>query len=204
MLQKYAPLIVCLAVILDGFRPASAQVGTQRGATLGGLAGAAVGGLIGDNNDKAGAGAAIGGLVGAVAGGVLGNASDKNAERRHQQYLYLQQQQRIAQVQSAVSLDNVVAMAHHGLSDTVIINQIRQRGFAETLRVADIIALHEQGVSEGVIAALQSAPGPNVAARPVVAPEPTIIYEHHVLPHYPPPRCYRRARVYHPPLIHFH
>jgi len=203
---------VIAAIVLGARVPASAQVATQRGATFGGLAGAVAGGLIGDNNGKAGAGAAIGGLVGAVAGGVLGNAADKEAELRRQQYYYHQQQQQIARAQSAVTLDDVVSMSHNGLSEMVIINQVQQRGFAQRLQVPDIIALHKQGVSESVITALQSAPNPNQLAtqRPVIvnpsviAPDATVVYEHHVLPHYAPPRCYYRARVYRARGIHFH
>ena len=188
---------------------ASAQVGKQRGATLGGLAGAVAGGLIGDNNGEAGAGAAIGGIVGAIAGGVMGDAADKENAIRQQQYYYDQQRQ-IAQVQSSVTMNDVVTMSRSGLSDQLIINQVQQRGFAQELRVPDIIALHQQGVSEPVISMLQSAPSvPQTVARPVtvrqapivhehiVAPAPVIVREHHVLPHYAPPRHYYRARTYH-------
>ena len=187
----------------------SAQVGKQRGATLGGLAGAVAGGLIGDNNGEAGAGAAIGGLVGAVAGGVLGDAADKENAIRSQQFYYQQQQQELARVQSAVTMQDVVSMTRSGLSDQLILNQVRQRGFAHQLHVSDIIALHQQGVSEPVISALQTAPqGGQTVARPVVvqpAPvvyeevsPPVIVREHHVWPHYAPPHHYYRARHYRP------
>ena len=71
--------ILGLALAATAFIPsaAKAQVQTQRGAAVGGLAGAVMGGLIGDKNNEAGAGAAIGGVVGAVTGGLLGNAADK-------------------------------------------------------------------------------------------------------------------------------
>tara|TARA_R110002049_G_scaffold2750_4_gene22015 strand:- start:208825 stop:209499 length:675 start_codon:yes stop_codon:yes gene_type:complete len=194
---------------------ASAQVGKQRGATLGGLAGAVAGGLIGDNNGEAGAGAVIGGLVGAVTGGVLGDAADKENAIRNQQYYYQQQQQQIAQVQSAVTINDVVNMSRSGLSDQVILNQVHQRGFAQQLRVPDIIGLHQQGVSESVISALQSAPAAGqTVARPIVTPvQPPVVYEHvttpiivrehHVVPHYAPPHHYYRSR-HHRPSSSFH
>jgi hypothetical protein len=186
---------------------ANAQVQTQRGATLGGLAGALAGGLIGDNNNEAGAGAAIGGVVGAVAGGFLGNAADKQAaiDHQYQRYQHQQlQQQQFARTQSAVSVSDVVTMSRSGLGDQVIINQLNQRGVKQTLQVPDIIALHEQGVSETVITAMQQAstPAQRVARasqtpQRIVAPAPVIVEEHHVLPHYAPPRYYHRRPTNH-------
>ncbi|MEL6104736.1 MAG: glycine zipper domain-containing protein [Planctomycetota bacterium] len=197
---------------------ASAQTGRQRGATWGGLAGAIAGGIIGDNSDEAGAGAAIGGVVGAVAGGILGDAADKErviAQQRHayyraQQQRYAQQQQTIVR-QSAVTMQDVVNMTRSGLSDQVILNQVRQRGYLGTLSVSDIISLHQQGVSESVITSLQTIPrrgqqvtvGRPVPQAPIARPQtviehhysprPPVIVEQHVLPSYPVPR-YRSSR----------
>lgn len=186
---------------------ASAQTGQQRGATLGGLAGAVAGGIIGDNNNEAGAGAAIGGVIGAVAGGILGNAEDKERAAATQQYYYQQQQlqaQQAAQTMTAVSITDVISMSRSGLSDPVIINQINQRGVQTQLQVADIITLHQQGVREHVITAMQSAPvGRQTVARvapaPVVVQQPTVIRETHVLPAYPVRRYYYPA-----PRRHYH
>ncbi|MEM6471656.1 MAG: glycine zipper domain-containing protein [Planctomycetota bacterium] len=188
------------------------QTNQQRGATLGGIAGAIAGGLIGDHNDEAGAGAAIGGVVGAVAGGVLGNAADKDAILRQQRAAYYEsqrqqyaQQQRVATLQAAVTLQDVIQMSRSGLSDQVIINQVRQRGFVGQLAVSDIIALHQQGVREPVITALQSAgaaPQPSAGSISIARPpqpvveqyrQPPVVIEQHVLPSYPPP-YYRPAR----------
>jgi uncharacterized protein YcfJ len=193
------------------------QSDTQRGVAVGGLTGAIAGGLIGDNNGEAGAGAAIGGVIGAVTGGLLGSASDKEAEYRRQQSINQQYQQQLAYRQAAVSTGDVVSMTRSGLSETVIINQINQRGVQAKLQVPDIIALHEQGVSEQVITAMQGAPtGPTrVASRtnvyasgpplrvvptPIVT-RPVIVQEHYVLPHYAPRRSYYYRR---PPHHHHH
>ncbi|WP_182866966.1 glycine zipper domain-containing protein [Rhodopirellula sp. JC639] len=209
--------LVLVAICTPG--ETRAQVNQQRGATFGGLAGAIAGGLIGDHNDEAGAGAAIGGVVGAVAGGILGNAADKEAAMEQQRAAYYQsqrqqyaaQQQAVAQ-QSAVTLQDVISMSRNGLSDQVILNQVRQRGYLGKLAVGDIIALHQQGVSENVITALQSA-GPPQASAPVATatPAPTIveqriyrpapiIIEKHTLPYYPPPH-YRHGRR---PMFHYY
>ncbi|TWU05604.1 glycine zipper domain-containing protein [Stieleria varia] len=196
---------------------AKAQNNTQRGATFGGLAGAVAGGLIGDHNDKAGAGAGIGAVVGAVAGGLLGNAADKDAQLARQQQYYqqqqhmaYQQQQQAVQMQSAVTLQDVISMSRSGLSDQVITNQIRQRGYIGTIAVSDIIALHQQGVSENVITSIQTiANNPQIVARPpqyspqthviqreIVQPAPVIIHEpiivhERVYPSYPRPSYHR-------------
>jgi outer membrane lipoprotein SlyB len=180
---------------------ASAQ-NTQRGAVLGGLGGAVVGGLIGDHNDKAGAGAAIGGAIGAVSGAVLGNARDKeiNAQRQQQQYyhqqrIYAQQQQQYVQVQSAVSINDVVTMCRSGLSDAVVINQIQTRGVQQQLQVPDIISMHQQGVSDLVISTMQSARVGGapviVQSSPVVVQQtPVVVQERVIVPAYQPPAVY--------------
>lgn len=147
---------------------AEAQNNTQRGATLGGITGAIAGAIIGDNNGEAGAGAAIGGALGVVAGGMLGNASDKDVAYRNHQYARQQQyqaQQRMAATTyvpqaatGAVSFSDVIAMSRSGVSPNVILNQISTRGVQRQPTVSDIISLHEQGVSEMVISAMQQAP----------------------------------------------
>ena len=196
--------VTVIALIVPSVNEAGAQTGTQRGATLGGLAGAVTGGIIGDHNDEAGAGAAIGGALGAVAGGLLGNAADRDAAAARQRYYHRQQQrtqQRSVPRQGCVSLADVASMSRSGLSDAVIINQIQQRGTARTLEVADIITLHQQGVSETVITAMQQAPvGPVARSAPparepthVVTPAPVIIHERPVVPYYHP-RFYRHRR----------
>ncbi|MCD0462859.1 glycine zipper domain-containing protein [Roseiconus lacunae] len=201
---------ICLASLPSAF----GQANQQRGVALGGIAGAIAGGIIGDHNDEAGAGAAIGGVVGAVAGGILGNASDKEADlaRQRAAYYHAHQQQAAAQqqaivMQSAVTLQDVISMSRSGLSDQVIINQVRQRGFVGKVAVNDIIALHQQGVSENVITQLQAAgsnPAPVQLAQP--APQTPVVIERHytrpapviieerVLRHYPRPHYYHHPR----------
>lgn len=183
---------------------AHGQHQTQRGATLGGLAGAVAGGLIGENNGKAGRGAVIGGALGAVTGGLLGNAADKDAElarrqayQHHWQQEQWRAQQQASQALGAVSVQDVISMSRSGLGDQVIINQIRARGVQRTPQVSDIIAMHEQGVRETVIAAMQegSASGSGGLPSPATAPPPpapsqVIIHEREVLPYYPVPRYY--------------
>lgn len=202
-------LIALAAVLCLSASQSSAQTGRQRGATLGGLAGAVAGGLIGDNNNEAGAGAGIGAVVGAVAGGLLGDAADKDRAIAQQQRYYqnqqqqfYQQQQQIAVQQSAVSMNDVISMTRSGLSDSIIINQIQQRGFGRDLQVADIISLHQNGVRESVISALQRAPSAQQAVVSSVAKAPVyverqVIVEQPVIHHrvVPAPVIVHPARV---------
>lgn len=216
---RFATLVLTASIFIANGSDAIGQTNQQRGATFGGLAGAIAGGLIGDHNDEAGAGAAIGGVVGAVAGGILGNAADKEAAIAQQRadYYNAQRQQYAAQQQaavrqSAVTIQDVITMSRSGLSEQVIINQVRQRGYLGKLTVSDIIALHQQGVSENVITTLQTVGPPQVPGpAPYVQPAPTIVQQHihrpapiiieeHVLRHYPPP-SYRYGRR---PTFYFH
>jgi len=173
--------VIVVAILATSSAPAQAQHNTQRGATFGGITGAIAGAIIGDNNNEAGAGAAIGGAIGAVAGGLLGNASDKDNALRQQQY-YQSRQQYAApayvapQPVGAVSFTDVISMSRSGVGDNVILNQIQTRGVQRQPVVSDIISLHQQGVSETVIAAMQQAPtASQLAAAPVAIPQPTIV-----------------------------
>jgi uncharacterized protein YcfJ len=97
----------------------SSMNNAERGAGLGGLVGAGLGAAIGDaTGGKAGKGALIGGAVGALAGGLTGAQEDK-------------QELRAAEAQtrrSAYSIQEVVQMTQQGLSEQVIVNQIRTTG----------------------------------------------------------------------------
>lgn len=50
---------------------------------------------------------------------------------------------------------DVVAMVRSGLSENLVINQIRYRGMDQPLRVSDLIGLHQQGISEPILDAMQ-------------------------------------------------
>jgi hypothetical protein len=198
--QRFGSWIVSMTALLAMQAAPAAGQNTQRGAVVGGLTGAIAGGLIGDHNGEAGAGALIGGAIGAVTGGVIGNAQDKeDAYARYQ----VQQQAAVA-MQQAVSTADVVAMCRNGLNETLIINQIRQRGVQRRLEVTDIISLHQQGVSENVISAMQQAP---VGGPAVQVAAPVIVERYDVAPAYivPGPRYYYYHHHHHRPRHHhFH
>jgi hypothetical protein len=186
----FASLI--LSVIIAQSLPA--QNHTGRGAVLGGVGGAAIGAAIGENNDEPVAGAIIGGALGAITGATIGNSMDEEEAR----YRAIQQQ-RAWQLQRAVSVSDVVTMTHNRLSDNVIIGHIQQNGVQRRLEVADIISLHQQGVSEVVINAMQRAP--LATSVPAAVPQyrtPVVVEEHH----YVAPRVYYRYPYGHYPYHH--
>jgi uncharacterized protein YcfJ len=177
-----------------------AQNHTDRGAVLGGVGGALIGAAIGEQNDEAGPGAIIGGAIGAITGAAIGNSMDQEEAR-----FRALQQQRAWQLQRAVSVSDVVMMTHNRLSDGVIIGHIQQNGVQRRLEVSDVISLHQQGVSEAVISAMQRAPLAGYVPPPAVPYRtPVIVEEHHcITPHFyyrPRPVHYR----YHHPHHHRH
>lgn len=188
---------VMLAALLCS--PAAAQRHTERGALTGGLAGALIGAAIGENNGEGAEGALIGSAIGLFSGAAIGNSVDREeaqwrAARQYQQNVHRAQ---------AVSMVDVVQMAQTGLSDSVIINQIRTRGVQRRPQVPDVIYLHQQGVSDSVITTMQSARLAGAPlVRPAPAPAPVVVERHHYVapvpywqPHYVPRYPYH---AYHP------
>jgi hypothetical protein len=70
--MKKTMIVVLACVALAGC------TGTQKGATIGGVAGAALGGIIGYQSGHGAEGALIGGGVGAAGGALTGDAMDEN------------------------------------------------------------------------------------------------------------------------------
>jgi len=200
-MSRYLFVAVMVTTVFQ--QTAAAQYNTQRGSVLGGLAGAAAGVAIGEHNDEPLAGALIGGAVGLMSGAALGNARDRQmAEARA--YQYQQQQQQQMAISRSVTPQDVIMMSQRGLSDSVIISHIQANGVRQELRVPDVIALHENGVSQHVIAAMQRPA--TVTAAPaapvrVYQSAPPIVVEKYVTPryYYPPRRPY-----YHGPRHHHH
>ena len=190
---------ICTLIVAFAFQTSTfAQSRTRDGATVGGVAGAVIGGIIGHQNDETPEGALIGGAVGALAGGLLGRQQDQDLQRQRyyqQQAYYQQQQQAYVQQQqiraSGVSLADVASMSRSGVGESLIINQLQTKGVQRRLEVADIISLHQQGVSDTIITAMQSAPlSTQVAAasqsRYQPAPQRVVVREQPVFYSRPP------------------
>ncbi len=148
---------------------------TDRAAVLGGLLGAGVGSVVGNSSGNTTAGAVIGTAVGATAGAVVGaGIDDRQAEQASQAAIAV----------DPLLLPDVLTLSKAGLSDTVIINEIRSRGTGIPLAAAELISLKQQGVSDRVIEALQAPPAPPaiqkqqtviVDSPPVVSIEPQVV-----------------------------
>ena len=132
----------------------TARPNTAAGGLFGAAAGSVLGAAIGAHEGKIGEGALIGGLAGGSLGGLMGNQADQADARDARLYQAQLQSQRDA----AISMDQVVQLTRSGLSDDVIANQIQRQGILASPTNNDLILLKQNGVSDRVIAALQSAP----------------------------------------------
>ena len=121
----------------------------------------------------AGVGALIGSGVGAIAGGLVGAGLDENDRRNEARIAAATAQP----VQPPLSVADVIHMSQSGVADDVIIATIRQTGSCFDLPAGEIVALHQQGVSDRVLQAMIDAKGPRTIVKqaPVVY-EPTPVY----------------------------
>ncbi len=165
----------------------------DKGAAVGGIAGGLAGAALGDQSGHAAGGALIGSAVGALTGSAIGDSMDEEVARRT---AMVENQRRLA---NAVSTTDVTAMATSGLGDEVIVNHIRANGVRAALTPSQIIELHENGVSETIINAMQEEAA-RQSTRPVlVGGPPVIVEEPYVVPTYCGPgpyRYYHRAPYY--------
>lgn len=153
----------------------------DRGALFGGLTGAGVGALVGNAVGHTGAGALVGAGVGAMSGAAIGSGLDEiEARNRAEIEARLGRQVRAG----AVSIDDVVAMTHGGVDDSLIINHIRAHGMTAPPSTGDLIFLGQQGVSPRVVEAMQRPVAVPVAPVAHVAAPPAVIVEEH---YYGPP-----------------
>lgn len=186
MFQKFKTLLacgICLPMVsLSTAGDSTAQQfgvpqsNARGGAVLGGVTGAIIGGIAGNQNDETPEGILIGGAVGALAGGLLGKAEDNRVVQQHQfqQQAQLAYQERLGH---AVSIDDAIVLSQNGVGPNLIVNQILEHGVTHRLTVNDIIRLHNSGVNEGVITAMQEgrlATQVPVAGHVVTRPVPVV------------------------------
>lgn len=72
------------------------------------------------------------------------------------------------QTARAVSIDDVITMVGRGLGETTIVQYIVDNGVRKRLVVSDLIQLHDQGVSERIIHAMQIARVNQLPTTPVL------------------------------------
>src|SRR6266481_83928 len=126
----------------------SSMSNTDRGVLGGGAIGAGTGALVGNALGHTGAGALIGAGVGAVTGGLIGHSEDKREERAEARAI-------AAANAKALGLTDVAQMTRAGVSEGVIISQIRTSPTVFSLSATDIVWLKEQGVGDHIINEMQ-------------------------------------------------
>ncbi len=129
---------------------------TGTGALAGGAIGAGTGAIIGSATRHAGEGALIGGAIGALSGAIIGNSMDQAQRERVQ----VENPQTLARVDRGqpLTLADVKALVRAGVSDEVIISQIRNSRTVYHLATNELIEMHEAGVSNKVIDFMVNTP----------------------------------------------
>jgi len=144
------------------------------GAAAGGVLGGALGAIVGHQTGNTAAGAALGTGLGAVTGAVVGSSVDET-DRRNADRLAAER------VQRSVTVYDVVTMTQSGVQEETIVASIRSSGAVFRLTATDVVALHNQGVSDRVLQTMMEArplPLPIVDRRPVYVVEP---YQPHIM-----------------------
>ena len=187
--HRFLPACYLLAVCVLGSLGCASPYRSDQGALVGGLTGAGLGALVGNAVGSTGAGAAIGAGVGALSGAAVGGALDDiEAQNRAEIEARLGRP-----APGAVTTDDVIAMSRAGVSEEIIANHVRSHGLARPLQAADLIFLQQQGVSPGVVAAMQAPP----AVQPVVYQQAQPVLVAAPPPYWGPPPCYYRPHYHH-------
>lgn len=143
---------------------------TAGGALAGAAIGAGTGAILGSATRHAGEGALIGSAIGAFSGALIGSSIDQ-AERERLETEYPRTWSRVERGQPLLLAD-IKALAAAGVSDEVIISQIRASRTVYRLSATEIIDLHDAGVSNQVIDFMVNTPG----LYPPSAPPPRRYY----------------------------
>lgn len=180
---------------------------TDRGALAGGLTGAGAGALIGSATGNAGAGAAIGAGLGTLTGAMIGSEMDQ-MEARNRAMIEQKLGHQVAA--GSVTVNDVLSMAHGGVSEDLICNHVEYHGMVAPLTSNDLILLKQQGISDRIVKSMQTPPKhmvgqPVAVAQPV--PQPVVVQEYYdpwaprpVMVYGPPP-CYRYPPPPPPPSV---
>ncbi len=180
---------LAIALVTVGCQtPEGAPDYTATGALTGSTIGAITGAIIGHQSGRGGEGAAIGGAIGALTGGLIGHSIDQEQRAR----LRTHAPDTLVRIERGqpLGLADIKAMAQAGVSDEVIISQIRATGSTYRLSAADIIELHNAGVSSKVIDYMINTAG-QAPRSEVRVRETRVVYA----PEPPPPMIVERVTV---------
>ncbi|MFN0197783.1 MAG: glycine zipper domain-containing protein [Planctomycetaceae bacterium] len=126
-----------------------ATKGTAIGTGLGTIAGA----IIGHQSGNGVGGAILGAATGAVAGNMIGDVEDAEEERD----AAIAQAEYMNSVDKGLTNYDLIRMTQSGMSDEVIITAVETRGGRFRLDPDSLIYLKSNGVSDGVLLAVQKA-----------------------------------------------
>ena len=176
-MKRYGYLLLVAAVGLSAtgcMSPSGRPDYTASGALAGGATGAIAGSLARGH----GPAPLIGAAVGAVVGGLIGHGMDQQQEAQLRRQAP-QTLQRVEQSQP-LTITDIKALAKAGVSDDLIISQIRNSRTIYQLRTMDIVDLKNAGVSEKVIDFMINTPTqmqPAAVAGVVGTTPPTPVVE---------------------------
>ncbi len=201
--------------------PINCLAQTKDGAVFGGVAGAVIGGIVGHQNNETPEGALIGGAVGAIAGGILGKQHEQQRQIQYYQQQHAQPSYyhhygtpvytthvhtapvytssvRTAPVRRPVCVADVITLVRSGVSETVIANHIHSNGVVSHPSIDDVLTMHDTGVSDYVIDAMQKAPlgGVVVTQTPVQSNQIVVHEEYQTTPVYVTRPTPQRAPTY--------
>ena len=169
----YCGSLVMVLAVAGCYTPEGQPDRTASGALAGGALGAGTGAIIGSQGGHAGEGALIGGAIGALTGGIIGNSMDQQQRERVVRESP-ETMQRVEQGQP-LGLADIKALTKAGVSDDVILSQIRNSHVVYRLSTAEIIDLKDSGVSQRVIDFMINTPSLYPAPPPPL-PRPRYYY----------------------------
>jgi len=195
LLRAKVAAVLTVVVLATGLAPMtgcqSAGPHARNGALAGGVGGAAIGALAGSGRGKGLEGALVGAATGGTLGGLLGDSVDQEIAA-DQAYASQLNQQALA---NSMTPEQVIEMTRAGLEDRLIINQIQTNGVPGRLTTEQLVYLRNNGVSNNVISAMQTA-RPAQATMIRRAPvRPVIVEEYYG----PPPGYYIPRHGFHHP-----
>lgn len=178
-MQNYISLVLAASIAGGGLVGCESMGGKQTsGTVIGGAAGAAAGALVAGEDNRL-LGALIGGALGAAGGNLIGSELKDKDQQTQEEAIQASQraeaspataeQARLATTADVnsdgyVTLDEVVAMEKAGLSDDQIIARLDQTEMFFDLSAQQKQQLRDQGVSDGVIDAMQTV-NPEIRRR---------------------------------------
>lgn len=171
-MKRSASMLVVVGVLGISLTGCMTPQGRPDYTASGALAGGATGAIVGSLSRHPRSGALVGGAMGAMIGGLIGHGMDQEQQARLRAQSP-QTLQRVEQGQPLLATD-VEALAKAGISDDLIISQIRNSRTIYHLTTEDIIALKKAGVSDKVIDFMINTPSqiPSAQVAGEVGPEP--------------------------------